>query len=57
MSYAVNDGLKKPQVGQERTGNTVLYTEPKPQYYWDKVTKVLSENDNTAMTKIQVDFS
>ena len=32
----------------------VLYTEPKPHYYWGKLTKVFSDNGDTDMTLIEV---
>ena len=31
-------------------------TEPKPQYYWGKMTKMFSNDDDTEMTQIDVTF-
>ena len=34
----------------------VLYTEPRPQYYWGIVTKTFSDDEETNVMKIEVDF-
>ena len=34
----------------------VYYSDPKPQYYWGKLTKVFSTDEDTDVTEVEVDF-
>lgn len=47
----------KPQLSEESIGKyfVIYYTEPLT-YYWGKVTKVFSENEDGEVTRVEVDF-
>ena len=34
----------------------VFYTDPKPHYYWGKLTKVFATDKDTDVTEVEVDF-
>ena len=35
---------------------SVFYSEPKPYYCWGKITKVFSNDEDTAIDQVEVDF-
>lgn len=47
-----------PRIDDDAVGKypVVLYTEPKPTYYWGKISKVFSNDGNSNVTDFEVNF-